>query len=376
MKRQDILIFNQHASYITIDIANAMCLSGKYEKVILMTGVVNERETTLNESIDVIKTLKYNKRNILTRFISWLFSFLHFLIVVKFKYRNAKLFLISNPPLIAFTPYFCKNNFSTLIFDVYPDALMARGFIKENSFISKFWSKANVNLFNKSEKVFTISEGMRESLIRYCDSDKIEVVNLWGSFDAIIIEREKNVFISQMGLIDKFIIMYSGNMGKGCGLESIIEVADKLKIYKDIVFLFVGEGWALNDLKLLVDKKSIDNCIFLPYQPASILKHSLSAANISVISLPPDANSISIPNKTYTLLALGLPLLCIADSCSDLGKMIVKYKPGELFHINDIDKMVDYILLLRSNKEVLQEYSKNSLVTSGYYQKSNSELFV
>ena len=159
--------------------------------------------------------------------------------------------------------------------------------------------------------------------------------------------------------------MYSGNMGKGCGLESLIEVAERLKLNKDIVFLFVGEGWLADELKNMAIRKQLDNCIFLPYQPASILRHSLSAADISVISLPPGVSSISIPNKTYTLLALGRPLLCIADENSDLGKMIIDNHVGKLFTLNDIDNMSDYIFTLKSDKKVLETIINNAINISG-----------
>lgn len=376
MKKQNIIIFNQHSSYITIDIANAMHGSGKYGKVILMTGVVNERETALNADIKVISTLRYNKKNIVTRFASWLLAFAHFVILLNFKYRKAKLFLISNPPLITFIPYFCRNSYSTLIFDVYPDALKAGGFVNENSFIYKFWSKANTALYKTSERIFTISEGMKECISQYCDSARIEVVNLWSSFEPEIIKREDNLFLAKMNLLNKFVVMYSGNMGKGCGLESLIEVAERLKSNKDIVFLFVGEGWLADELKNMAIRKQLDNCIFLPYQPASILRHSLSAADISVISLPPGVSSISIPNKTYTLLALGRPLLCIADENSDLGKMIIDNHVGKLFTLNDIDNMSDYIFTLKSDKKVLETIINNAINISGCFQKQNSLSFV
>jgi glycosyltransferase involved in cell wall biosynthesis len=375
MKKQNIIIFNQHSSYITIDIANAMHDSGKYGKVILMTGVVNERETPLNSGIKIIKTLKYNKKNIVTRFSSWLFAFVHFVILIKLKYRKAKLLLVSNPPLITFIPYFCRNKYSTLIFDVYPDALKTGGFVSEHSNVYKFWSKSNIKLYKASEQVFTISEGMKECISQYCDRAKIEVVHLWSSFEPEIIKRKDNLFLAKMNLLDKFVIMYSGNMGKGCGLESLIELADRLRSNKDIVFLFIGEGWLADELKNSAIRKQLTNCTFLPYQPVSILRHSLSAADISVISLPPGVSSISIPNKTYTLLALGRPLLCLADGNSDLGKLIVQDMSGCIFHNYQINEMQDWILKLKTDHKFKHQIEQNSFNSSAKYTKFNSKIF-
>ena len=375
MKKPDLIIFNQHSSYITIDIANAFYESGVYGKIVLMTGVVNVRETELNPEIKVIRTLKYNKKNIITRFGSWIFAYLHFILLVNLKYRAYKLFLVSNPPLVAFTPNFCKNQFSTLIFDVYPDALTAGGFVSKDSFLFKMWKKSNIKFYKNADRVFTISEGMKSSISQYCTPDKIEVVNLWSSFESQTIPKEENLFIKQQQLENKFIVMYSGNMGKGCGLETIIEVADTLKEQADIVFLFVGEGWMLNDLKLLTRQKQLQNIIFLPYQPASILKHSLSAADISVISLPPGVSAISIPNKTYSLIALGMPVLSLSMEDSDLSNLIWKYNIGKSFSDGDIISITEYINEVRSNEGYALMLQNNAIKCAEFFTKTNASNF-
>jgi glycosyltransferase involved in cell wall biosynthesis len=375
-KKNNLLIINQHSSYITIDIANAFADSRIYDKIVLMAGMVNVREVPLTNNIKVVKTIPYLKNNIFSRLFSWVTVFLHLLLVIYFKYRSYKVFMISNPPLISFLPYFCRTKYSVLIFDVYPDALISNGFFTEDAFLSRLWEKANQRFYKKSEKVFTISAGMKESISKYCDKSKIEVVSLWSSFPPTLISKKDNEFVRQLNLGDKFIIMYSGNMGKELGLEIFLDVAQDLIYEKDFLFMFIGEGWHMPELIKQVKERSITNWMFLPYQSASILKHSLSAADLSIVSLPSSNSLISIPNKVYTLLALARPMICISDANSDLSRLVDEYDFGRVFGRFDVDKIVSFIQQCRSDHHFWNELSHNALNCSEHFSKENATLFV
>lgn len=371
--KKRLVVFNQHSSFITIDIVNALVKKGEYQEVVLVTGVVNERDDLLDKSVIVEKVMPYKKDSLITRFFSWLFAFIKFLWSLTFKYRNSDVLLVTNPPLISFFPYFSNTkNYSVIVFDVYPDALFAGGFVSNKSFIYKIWVKANKKLFKRANHIYTISEGMMQRLSQYTEVKKIELVHLWSSFAPEIIDKKNNRFLKSNKLQDSFVVMYSGNMGKGCGLESIVDVADKLKSYKDIVFLFVGDGWTEHILKEKVKLLKLVNCRFLPYQDISILRHSLSAADVAVISLPGQTGTISIPNKLYTLIALGRPLLALTPPGTDLYKVIKKYDIGSCFDISEIDSMVTYILQIRDNENFKSKLVKNSINASKAFSKENS----
>lgn len=373
MNMKRLVVFNQHTSFITIDIVNAFVERKEYDEIVLMAGVINEREIKLHSSVKIIKTSPYRKENLRARLMSWMSAFLKFLWIVTFRYRSCDVFMVSNPPLISFFPYFSRKKYSVLIFDVYPDALYAGGFVSERSLLYKVWVRANRLFYRRAMRIYTISEGMRNRISRYVDSARIEVVSLWSSFNPEIIERDKNIFIKEHGLTGRFVIMYSGNMGKGCGLEAIVESAKRLSGYKEIIFLFVGDGWSEVMLRQLVDKYGLKNCLFLPYQKASILRYSLSAADIAVISLPGATGSISIPNKLYTLMALGRPLLCLTPENTDLYDIVVKNNVGKCFESQDIDGMTEYILKMKNDIKYRQAINRNAIKASLLFTNANAK---
>lgn len=372
--KKRLVVFNQHSSFITIDIVNALVKKDEYQEVVLVTGVVNEREDLLDKSVIVEKTVPYKKDSFMTRLSSWLSAFIKFLWELTFKYRKSDVLLVTNPPLISFFPYLSSTkNYAILVFDIYPDALSAGGFVSEKSFIYKVWAKANKKLFKGANRIYTISAGMRERLGQYTDVEKVELVHLWSSFPPEIIEKKDNRFLKENGLQGSFVVMYSGNMGKGCGLESIVDVADKLKPHQDIVFLFVGDGWTVPILKEKVKTLNLNNCKFMPYQDASILRHSLSAADVAVISLPGQTGTISIPNKLYTLIALGRPLLSLTPPDTDLYKVMKQFDIGGCFEPHEVDAMVKYIWEIKNNEQFKSELAQNSINASKAFSKDNAK---
>jgi len=341
-----------------------------------MSGVINIRFEPLNSGIKIVKTAPYRKKNIITRLCSWLIAFFHLLIVLTFRFRSHEILLISNPPLISFLPYFTTRNYSVLIFDVYPDALTSGGFIKRNSGLFRIWREANFLLYRKAEQVFTISHNMKESIAQYCEASKIQVGPLWSSYPPTLIPRDENHFIRTNQLQNKFIVMYSGNMGRNLGLEIFLDVAQKLSESKEIVFLFIGEGWIKHRMMKLAKEKLLRNCLFMSYQDSSILMHSLSAADISIVALPSASTSISIPNKTYTLIALGRPLLCLADHESELSLLINKNKIGLAFERNEIDEIVEFILKTKTNEAYHRSMIINAQECSREFTKENAKAFL
>lgn len=371
--KRRLVVFNQHSSFITIDIVNALVKKGGYQEIVLVTGVVNERDDLLDKSVIIEKTVSYRKNSLATRLFSWLSAFIKFLWIMTFKYKKSDVLLVTNPPLISFCPYFLNiKKYAVLVFDVYPDALSAGGFLSEKSLIYKIWTKANKKLFKSANRVYTISEGMRDRLAQYTDIQKVELVHLWSSFTPEVIDKKNNLFLINNGLQNSFVVMYSGNMGKGCGLECLVDVANKLRIYKEIVFLFVGDGWTVPALKEKAKTLGLYNCIFMPYQDVSILRHSLSAADVAVVSLPGQTGTISIPNKLYTLIALGRPLLSLTPPNTDLYKVVKKFDIGECFETKEIDSMVTYILKIKNDEQFKTKLVQSSINASKAFSKDNA----
>ena len=368
---EKIVFINQWASYITKDIINAF--AEKHKNVALIAGNISESGSKLNSSIRINRIIRYNKRNIFTRAVTWIVATIQIIFIINTRYKGFHLFLTSNPPTASFIPMFCNNSYSVQILDIYPDALLAGKFIKSKSFLLKLWERRNVKYFRGAKNIFTISDGMAKTISKYITPEKITVINQWPAIKGIgIIDKELNNFIQKHSLNGKFIVMYSGNIGLGHHVSSLIESANILKAYKDIIFVIIGEGWNKPVIEKMIKDYALNNCLLLPFQPVEMFRHSLQAADIGVVSVSKEMANLSIPVKTYNLISHGIPLMAITEGESELSNLVDKFNIGKSFAFNEINGMTEFILSLYKNKDFLHIYRNNLKVCAEEFSPANA----
>jgi len=127
---------------------------------------------------------------------------------------------------------------------------------------------------------------------------------------------------SRLGLADKFVIGYSGNLGRAHEYETILGAAEALRSEPRFVFLFIGAGVNMASLKSEAEGRGIPNLRFLPYQPRGELEDSLAAADLHLVSLIPCLEGLIVPSKFYGILAAGRAVLFIGDQDGELSRVI------------------------------------------------------
>lgn len=374
---KSVLLANQSTGYLMVDIVNAYVQSGKYDRVELFAGEINIRPSVPDSSVHVIKTVKYDKSSTLKRLLTWVGAFVHLLWVVWRRSKHCHLVLVSNPPLNVFVPLFTRKKYSFIVYDLYPDSLFSQGFVKRNSFLGRWWMTKNKQIFAKADCVFTLSEDMKKAVAQYVAEDKIKIVYNWAHNEHIRpIDKKENVFLTDLKLQDKFIVLYSGNMGMTHDIDVLVDVADRLKENEKIHFLFIGEGAKKAVVEEKVARYGLKNCSVLPYQPLEVLPYSMGAADLAVVTTDAKQSGLSVPSKTYTYLATGAALLCLAEDNTELARLTRERRIGRCFVSQDLGGIAGYILQMVSDRRLLQEYKDNSRKTSLMYTPENAQQYV
>lgn len=372
MKR--VVLVNQSTGYLMIDIANAY--AEVYDEVVLLAGSIKVTERTLNEKIKLKHIVAYDRSSSIKRLLTWGLASLQIFNRFLLKYRKYEVVYVTNPPMAYLSSLVLKNPFSIIVYDTYPDALKNVG-IGEGNIIYKWWSRWNRQLFTKAQKIVTLSDGMADCLANYVEREKISVVPNWASKSTFgPVAKLENPFVKEHGLENKFTVMYSGNMGFTHNVETIVEVAKKLADDERIHFMLIGDGKKKPELQEMCCNYGVKNCTFLDWQPADMLQYSLSSADLGVITLNDETAKVSVPSKTYNLLAVGAPLLCIVPAESELASIVAKYKNGACFQPNQIDEIADFIQELASNKEKKETMVNRSLAASKNYTYDNAKMYL
>ncbi len=372
--KDKIVFINQSTGYLMIDIVNAF--ASQCKEIALVAGSIKENERSLNSSTKVDKIVEYNRTSIFKRLLTWVWGTIQIYFKLLFKYRGWYVVYVTNPPLSYLLSLCLKNPFSIIVYDIYPDALTNIG-IKKTNLLYRKWIKWNNKLFAKADVIYTLSFGMKKQLSSYTNDNKIISIPNWSASNNLKpIEKESNIFIKDNDLIGKFIVLYSGNIGNTHNVEYIIEVAKQLKDNDKIQFMIIGEGGKKKILENKVAEYGLKNCTFLTWQSVDMMPYSLASADIAVITLNDDTASLSVPSKTYNLLAVGAPLLCIASEKTELYKLVSEYNNGKCFGKNDIEEMSKYIIDIYNNSNLKNELSKNSLEASEHFTYKNAEQYV
>lgn len=369
-----IVIINQAVNYLTINICNSF--AKKFNTVALITGSIHVQGEKLDPKIKVTYINRWYERPAFKKLISYVFGTINIFYLLITKYRKYEVFFLSLPPMAYLLKLILPHRFSMLIWDVYPDTFKITG-MTENNFLYKLWAKLNRIVFKKAYRLFTISERMADLLSKYVSIEKILVTPLWSIFQSNErIKKEENPFVKEHHLEDKFVVQYSGNIGLTHNVELLVEIAERLKEENSIVFQIIGRGPRVPYLKKLVTTKNLPNCMFIDFQTDDMFPYSLSAADIGVVILDDSVSKGSVPSKSYNLMSFGIPSLYIASEDSTLNDYVRKYNHGSCFRHNEIDLAAEFILKLKEDKKLWQQYSKNAEEAAKEFRRSNADRIV
>ena len=369
-----IVVINQAVNYLTVDLCNAFYK--RFENVTLITGNIHEQERKLNQNIKVEYITKWVAGPFKKKLISNLKASFEIFWLLKTKYKKHEVFFLSVPPMGYLVNLLIPNRFSMLIWDVFPDALKSSG-IKESNPIYRFWSYLNKKSFTKAYRFYTISESMADLLSIYIPKKQQLITPIWSIFQSNKkISKENNPFVNAHKLQDKFVIQYSGNIGKSHRVENMIYLAEKLKDNDSVFFQIIGRGSRKDFLQKMVKEKKLKNCQFLPFQSDKMFPYSLSAADLGVVILDEIASKGSVPSKSYNLMSYGIPSLYISSEESELMRYSKKYNHAICLTENELDKAADFILKLANNHKIYKNFKENALKAAKDFKLENADYIV
>lgn len=374
MTKRKTVVINQSSSTLMFDTVNAFVERG--DEVALISGPFKNDKSRLHSSVIVTHIVKYNRKSALKRLWTWGAGTIQIAWYLLTKYRGWEVVYVTNPPLSYLCQKIVKNTFSIIVYDIYPDALRNIG-IKENHFIYRWWAKQNRKLFSKAKRVFTLCDSMSSELEKYTDKEKLKVVPLWVLDKRLKpIPKTKNDFAIKYNLQDKFVVMYSGNMGYTHCVDKLVDIAVIMRNDPNIHFLFIGNGKKRPEIEKRIQDEHLTNCNVLDWQSMDILPLSLATADLGVITLNDDSAKISIPSKTFNLMAVGAPLLCISPEEAEMRKLIAKYNNGACFLPDELNNIANFIKKLANDKELKENLSANSIKASKDFTSDNARLYL
>ena len=226
---------------------------------------------------------------------------------------------LTSPPLISWIgACFTQLKGGKLIFwpmDLNPDEAIAAGWLKEDSPAARFFSRLLRTSMDRAVAIIALDRFMKERIAaKGVAPGKIEIIAPARDDGVRYDEQGREEFRRQHNLTDKFVVMYAGNHSPCNPLQTLLESAAALKHRDDVVFLFVGGGSALGEVRRFAETRELANIRCLPYQPYEKLSGLLSSADLHVVVMGDAFKGILHPSKIYNILAVGSPFLFIGPA--------------------------------------------------------------
>lgn len=271
-------------------------------------------------------------------------------------------FSISQPPILGgllgvLGKWIKRAKFIYNIQDFNPEQTIAVEYIK-NRLILKIMMALDKFSCKHSNLVITVGRDLVQRMdMRFKNRNmpKTIMINNWideKNIYPLSSENEKIVaFKKEFGLENKFVIMYSGNIGLYYDLENLIKVlksfrkgythsgiweeGPKTADGRDVVFAFIGAGSVLDNLVLYVKKHQFKNIVFIPYQNKENLIYSLNAGDVHWCVNAKGIKGVSVPSKVYGIMAVAKPILGVLEMGTEIRCLIedaccgICCEPGE-----------------------------------------------
>lgn len=258
--------------------------------------------------------------------------------------RHDVVMALTTPPLIGLLALFvCRMKgmkLVALVQDIYPDVGVALGTFREGSLVTRLLDYLNGTILSRADRVIVLGDCMRERVAARLGGERealVDVIHNWADGEKIrpLAEGERNVFAEEHGLCGRFVVQFSGNLGRVNDFDTPLEAARILRDRDDVLFLFIGDGTRRDELREHVRRNALGNVRFLPYQPRETLLYSLAAGSAHLVTLAPGLAGLSVPSKTYGILAAGRPVLFVGDPRSDVARLVAEHRCGEVIPSGD-----------------------------------------
>jgi len=276
-------------------------------------------------------------------------------------HRYQVLLVTTAPPFLSVIAYFAnlffKLPYVCLLYDLYPDIAVELDVVKANHPIARLWRAANRKIWQRAASIVVLSDSMKSRIVDHCPAvaNKISIIHSWSDEQKIVpIEKKDNWFAKEHSLVEPFVVLYSGNMGRCHDIDTIFEAAYQLKD-EPILFVCIGGGAKRASLIQRVAKNKLENFQFLSYQDKSVLPYSLTASDLSLVSVAEGMESLVAPSKLYPAMAAGRPIAAICPKSSYICNLLDQAQSGAAFENGEHSALADYILYLSKNATAAEQ---------------------
>ena len=244
------------------------------------------------------------------------------------------------------------------VMDLNPDQLVAIKKLSEHSLIVRFSDAVNCLIFRYAYRVIALDEFMAKRLAKKSIlGHRLLVIPPWPYENQLAaINHADNPFRGKHNFGDKFVVMYSGNISSVHPIDTLLDVAKRVKEDNRLLFVFIGSEKERRKIDRYAHRNRLLNVKTLPYVPLSETQFSLSAADVHVVTMGDAMVGCVHPCKVYGVMSVGRPFLMFGPQTSHIGEIVNRYGVGWVIRHGKVDEAAQLLQEISSlpNKELMR----------------------
>lgn len=284
---------------------------------------------------------------------------------------------LTDPPIIALpaiaTARMTGARFVFLCQDVFPEvARLLEEF--QSRRVEALLTRIGRYTVRRAHRIIALGDTMTRRLVetKGADRAKIRIVHNWADAESVKPGPKDNPFARAHELVDKFVVMHSGNVGMSQDVDGLLDVAEELRDLPDLVMAIVGEGSRKAFLQAEAERRALSNVRFFPYTPKAHLGDSFATADVFIVSLKRGLAGYIVPSKVYGILVSGRPFIAAVEQDCEAAHIAREHDCGVIVEPGDRHEMANAIRRLHRDRATRERLSRNSRAAGLIYDRARA----
>jgi colanic acid biosynthesis glycosyl transferase WcaI len=346
------------------DLAEALAHDGRDVAVVCSRQLYEDPQAELSpeETIRGVKVLRvftsrFGRRRLVGRALDYAsFYVTATVMLLRVVQSGDALVVKTDPPLLSLIGSlvcFCKRaHLVNWLQDIFPEVASRLSLSPLPQSLESLLCAARDRSLRAAQANVVLGTRMRDYLASRGIADgRIRISENWADERAVFpMPAARSDLRRRLDLLDRFVVAYSGNLGRAHDAETLLEAAELLQREPDLVFLMIGGGTKMRSLEEQAQARRLGNFRFVPYQPRDALNDALAAGDVHLVSLLPELEGLIVPSKLYGILAAGRPIVFVGDPQGEVSRLVCSSGVGVGIAIRDGQGLRSALLRMRDQR--------------------------
>lgn len=269
----------------------------------------------------------------------------------------------SLPPELAYIVGGLKSYFKCPFYLIQSDYTwqdaVGFGYFSADNIVARYYQYWEKRMIKQADFIGCPTKGNFSFIKRYYPFVKDETFDLLPFWLNELNVTPNYDLKKEMGLEGKFVVVYGGSVGAAQRVDHAIELADACKDKEDIVFVILGKGPMLPQIKQMAGERNLANVVFKDFLPQDQYLRFLATCDVGLIMLNEKTAIPNFPSKAISYLNMRVPILAALDHVTDFGSFLSENQAGLWAYSDRILDLKQRLLDYYNNSDFCKQVKEN-----------------